>query len=62
MRFDWRQMEHMFHRLIHATRAFVNPSISYSCDLYFDGEAIEGFFDCVQRMVLDPNECLAMEN
>ena len=39
------------HRAIHAAGLFLNPAFSYSCDFNFDAEVMDGFLECVQRMV-----------
>jgi hypothetical protein len=45
------------HRPIHATQLYLNPTFVYACGFNFDGEVIDGFLQCVQRMVLTPAEC-----
>jgi hypothetical protein len=45
------------HRPIHATGLYLNPAFTYACGFNFDGEVIDGFLQCVQRMVLTPTEC-----
>eukprot|EP00253_Pinus_taeda_P019201 PITA_19201 len=45
-----------FHRLIHATGIYLNPTFSYSCGFLFDVEVMDGFFTCFQRMVPSPAE------
>jgi hypothetical protein len=44
------------HRLIHATRIYLNPAFSYSCGFRFDVEVVEGFLTCVEKMVLSHEE------
>jgi hypothetical protein len=44
------------HRPIHAAGLYLNPSFAYACGFNFDGEVINGFLQCVQRMVLTPVE------
>ena len=39
------------HRPIHAAGLFLNPAFSYSCGFNFDAEVMDGFLECVQRMV-----------
>jgi hypothetical protein len=48
----------MIHRPIHATTLFLNPAISYKCNLGFNGEVMEGLLTCLQRMVPDAEICL----
>jgi len=43
----------MLHRPIHATTLFVNPDFSYKCNFDFDAEVMEGFMQCLERMVPD---------
>jgi hypothetical protein len=45
------------HRLIHAAGLYLNPAYSYACGFRFDAKVMDGFFQCVQRMVLTPAEC-----
>jgi hypothetical protein len=45
------------HRPIHAVGLYLNLAFAYACGLNFDGEVIDGFLQCVQRMVLTPAEC-----
>jgi hypothetical protein len=44
------------HRPTHATGLYLNPAFAYACGFNFDGEVIDGFLQCVQRMVLTPAE------
>ena len=44
------------HRPIHAAGLYLNPAFAYACGFNFDGEVIDGFLQCVQRMVLTPAE------
>jgi hypothetical protein len=44
------------HHLIHAARALPQPTYSYACGFRFDAEVMDGFFQCVERMVLTPVE------
>jgi hypothetical protein len=44
------------HRPIHAAGLYLNPAFAYACGFNFDGEFIDGFLQCVQRMVLTPAE------
>jgi hypothetical protein len=46
------------HRPIHAAGLYLNPAFAYACGFNFDGEVIDGFLQCVQRMVLTPAERL----
>ena len=39
------------HFPIHAAGIFLNPTFSYSCGFNFDVEVMDGFLECVQRMV-----------
>ena len=43
----------MLHRPIHAATLFLNPAFAYKCNFDFDGEVLEGFLTCVQRMIPD---------
>eukprot|EP00253_Pinus_taeda_P018427 PITA_18427 len=51
----WRVIDERWnntlHRLIHATRIYLNPAFSYSFGFIFDAEAVDGFFTYVQKMV-----------
>jgi hypothetical protein len=38
-------------------RLYLNPAFSYSCGFRFDVEVMDGFLQCVQRMVLTVVEC-----
>jgi hypothetical protein len=40
------------HCLIHAIGLYLNLTYSYACGFRFDVEVMDGFFQCVQRMVL----------
>lgn len=44
------------HRTIHATWLYLNPAFAYACGFNFDGEVMDGFLHCVQRMVPTPTE------
>ena len=44
------------HRPIHAAGLYLNPAFSYACGFQFDAEVMDGFLQCVQRMVLTPSE------
>jgi hypothetical protein len=44
------------HRPIHATGLYLNLAFAYACGFNFDGEVIDGFLQCVQRMVSTPAE------
>jgi hypothetical protein len=44
------------HRPIHAAGLYLNPAFAYAYGFNFDGEVIDGFLQCVQRMVLTPAE------
>jgi hypothetical protein len=44
------------HHPIHAARLYLNPAYSYACGFRFDAEVMDGFFQCIQRMVLTPVE------
>ena len=46
------------HRPIHAAGLYLNPAFSYACGFQFDTEVMDGFLQCVQRMVLTPSEHL----
>ena len=45
------------HRPIHAAGLYLNLAFSYACGFQFDVEVMDGFLQCVQRMVLTPSEC-----
>jgi hypothetical protein len=51
---DW--WNNTVHHLIHAARIYLNPAFSYSYGFRFDGEVMNGFLTCVQRMVPSPQE------
>jgi hypothetical protein len=40
------------HRPIHASTLYLNLTFSYSYGFIFDAKVIDGFLQCVQRMVL----------
>ena len=42
---------HTLHRPIHAAGLYLNPSFSYSYGFRFDAEVMDGFYECVERMV-----------
>ena len=44
------------HRPIHAAGLYLNPAFAYACGFNFDGEVMDGFLQCVQRMVPIPSE------
>ena len=44
------------HRPIHAARLYLNPAFSYACEFQFDAKVMDGFLQCVQRMVLTPSK------
>ena len=44
------------HRPIHAAGLYLNPAFSYACGFQFDAKVMDGFLQCVQRMVLTPSE------
>jgi hypothetical protein len=44
------------HRPIHVAGLYLNPAFAYAYGFNFDGEVIDGFLQCVQRMVLTPAE------
>ena len=44
------------HCLIHVAGLYLNPTYSYACGFRFDAEVMEGFFQCVQRMVFTLTE------
>ena len=44
------------HRPIHAAGLYLNPAFAYACGFNFDGEVMDGFLQCVQRMVPTPSE------
>ena len=44
------------HRPIHAAGLYLNLAFSYACGFQFDAEVMDGFLQCVQRMVLTPFE------
>jgi hypothetical protein len=46
------QWNNTLHRPIHATELYPNPAYSYACGFRFDAEVMDGFFQCVQRIVL----------
>ena len=46
------QWNNTLHRLIHAAGIYLNPANSYACEFRFDAKVMDGFFQCVQRMVL----------
>jgi hypothetical protein len=48
------QWNNTLHRPIHAVGLYLNPAFAYACGFNFDGEVIDGFLQCVQRMVLIP--------
>jgi hypothetical protein len=45
------------HHRIHAVGLYLNTMLSYSCRFRFDAKVMDGFLQCVQRMVLTPIEC-----
>ena len=47
------------HLPIHAAGLYLNPAFSYACGFQFDVEVMDGFLQCVQRMVLTPSESAA---
>ena len=47
------QWNHTLHRPIHVAGLYLNPSYAYSYGFRFDREVMSGFYECVQRMVLD---------
>jgi hypothetical protein len=51
-----RRWNNTLHRPIHAAGIYLNPAFSYSCGFRFDVEVMEGFFTCVERMVLSHEE------
>jgi hypothetical protein len=46
------------HCLILTTNLYLNPAYSYACRFRFDDEVMDGFFQCVRRMVLTSAKCL----
>jgi hypothetical protein len=50
-----KQWNNTLHRPIPAG-LYLNPAFAYACGFNFDGEVINGFLRCVQRMVLTPAE------
>jgi hypothetical protein len=45
------QWNNTLHHLIHAAGLYLNPAYSYACGFRFDAEVMDGFFQCVQRIV-----------
>ena len=56
----WRVIDdrwnNTLHRPIHAAGIYFNPAFSYSCGFRFDAEVMDGFFTCVERMVVSEQE------
>eukprot|EP00253_Pinus_taeda_P010742 PITA_10742 len=56
----WRVIDQRWnntlHRPIHAAGVYLNPAFSYACGFRFDVEVMDGFFTCVERMVLSEQE------
>jgi hypothetical protein len=50
------QWNNTLHHPIHVAGLYLNPAFAYACGFNFDGEVIDGFLQCVQRMVLTPVE------
>eukprot|EP00253_Pinus_taeda_P009041 PITA_09041 len=44
------------HRPIHFAGIYLNPTFSYSYGFLFDGEVMDGFFTCAQKMVPSPTK------
>jgi len=42
---------HTLHHLIHVAGLYLNLAFYYSYGFRFDAEVMDGFFECVQRMV-----------
>jgi hypothetical protein len=49
-----KRWNNSLHRLIHAAGLYLNLAYSYASGSRFDAEVMDGFFQCVQRMVLTP--------
>jgi hypothetical protein len=46
------------HHPIHVAGIYLNPAFAYACGFNFDGEVIDGFLQCIQRMVMTPAKLL----